>query len=110
MTQFDLFAPAPAPIEAAPPLRTIYRGCARDALHLYLSAKARATAKRMKRRKGRELAELLRLRSKALRDEALLLLDSEAMLWPRDVVGFVEGHAQMLAALYAERDAEAAPC
>ena len=83
--------------------RTIYRGCGADALRLYLTPKRERT-----RRKRIGMPAPARMTREAMLAEALLLLDLEAMLWPRAVLPYLEHNAQFLAALYATADAREA--
>jgi len=79
--------------------RTIYRGCGADALRLYLTPKRERT-----RRKRMGLPEPARMTREAMLAEALLLLDLEAMLWPRALLPYLEHNAQFLAAMFATDD------
>ena len=81
-------------------LRTIYPGCGADALRLYLTPKTeRARRRRLK------MPEPPRMRRPEQLDEALLLIDIEMLMpWRYDVMPFLESNAQLLAALFAERD------
>lgn len=95
----DLFAPAAVASEV--PCRTFYRGCGADALRLYLTP-----TRECARRKRLGLPAPVRMTRSARLAEALLLLDVESLLWPRDVLPYLEHNAQLLAALYASEAAE----
>lgn len=97
----DLFATVPA-VPAAP-CRTLYRGCGADAMRLYMTP-----TRERARRKRLGVPMPARMSRAELLAEALLLLDVESLLWPRDVMPYLEHNAQWLAALYAAT-AEAAP-
>jgi hypothetical protein len=81
------------------PYRTLYRGCGADAMRLYLTP-----TRERARRKRLGLPAPDRMTRAAMLDDALLLLDVESLLWPRDVLPYLEHNAQFLAALFAGRD------
>jgi hypothetical protein len=93
----DLFATVRAAPDA--PCRTFYRGCGSDAMRLYLAPKRERVRRK---RLGMPVSDRM-TRAERLA-EALLLLDVESLLWPRDVLPYLEHNAQFLAALFAEHD------